>query len=302
MSITAAILANELLQSIERAAPANVALMHLLLRASHPRDAEQAIDLALQNAAQEQRPDTERLREIATLLSQNPQAWATVQAIGTGHGLRHHSATAALDYWSAVYNEAAVTSPEASVALYSLGNPKLLNAATAEVVSYLEVLGVLGPQKTLLELGCGIGRLIEALAPEIGSAAGIDISDAMVQHARQRCRRFAHVKIENRPAHDLTGFADESFDVVLAADVFPYICEAGPEIVDKTLNEIARVLAAGGTIVVLNFSYRSEPDADRAELTHFTEANGLRVVQHGALPFKLWDAKAFVLEKLTGTT
>jgi ubiquinone/menaquinone biosynthesis C-methylase UbiE len=302
MSITAAMLANELLLSIEGAAPANVALMHLLLRASHPRDAEQAIDLAVQNAVQERRPEIERLREVATLWSQNPHAWATVQAIGTAHGARHHSADHALDYWSAVYDKAMATSPEASVALYSLGNPKILSAATAEVVSYLKGLGVLGPQKTLLELGCGIGRLIEALAPEAGSAVGIDISDAMVQYAGQRCRHFAHVKIERRPAHDLTAFADESFDVVLAADVFPYIWEAGPEVVNKTLTEIARVLAPGGSIVVLNFSYRSEPETDQVDLTRLAGANRLRVVQYGERPFKLWDATAFVLEKITGAT
>jgi len=302
MSITAAMLANDLLRSIEGAAPANVALMHLLLRAPHPRDAEQAIDLALQDAAQERRPEIERLRDVATLWSQNPQAWATVQAIGTGHGVRHHSANHALDYWSAVYNAAAATSPEASVALYSLGNSNLLSAATAEVVSYLKGLGVLGPKKTLLELGCGIGRLIEALAPEIGSAVGIDISDTMVQYAEQHCRHFAHVKIEKRPAHDLTAFADESFDIVLGADVFPYIWEAGLEVVDKTLTEIARVLAPGGSIVVLNFSYRSEPEADGVDLTRLAGANRLKVVQQGERPFTLWDATAFVLAKITGAT
>ncbi|HKG72963.1 MAG TPA: methyltransferase domain-containing protein [Aestuariivirgaceae bacterium] len=302
MSNSAAVLANELLRSVERAAPANVALMHLLLRASHSRDAGQAIDLALRSAAQGGRPAIERLQEVAKLWLQNPQAWETVRAIGTWHGSRHHSAGHALDYWSAAYDEAARTSPEASVALYSLGNPELLNAATYEVVSYLERLGVLGPQRKLLELGCGIGRLIEALAPLVGSAVGIDISHAMVQHAEQRCRRFGHVEIAKGPAHDLTAFADESFDIVLAADVFPYIWEAGPEIVNMTLTETARVLAPGGAVVVLNFSYGSEPDADRAGLIRLAEANGLNVVQYGDRPFKLWDGMAFVLEKIANAT
>jgi ubiquinone/menaquinone biosynthesis C-methylase UbiE len=302
MSNSAAMLANELLRSVERAAPANVALMHLLLRASHSWDAGEAIDLALQSAAQGGRLTIERLQEVAKLWSQNPQAWETVRAIGTWHGSQHRSAGHALDYWSAAYDKAAGTSPEASVALYSLGNPELLNAATFEVVSYLERLGVLGPQRKLLELGCGIGRLIEALVPLVGSAVGIDISHAMVQHAERRCRRFAHVKIAKGPAHDLTAFADESFDIVLAADVFPYIWEAGPEMVNMTLSETARVLTPGGAVVMLNFSYRSEPEADRAELLRLAEANGLNVVQYGDRPFKLWDGMAFVLEKIAGAT
>src|SRR5215216_656424 len=123
MSNSAAMLANELLRSVQRAAPANVALMHLLLRASHSRDADQAIDLALRSsAAQKDRPAIERLREVARLWSKNPKAWATVRAVGTGHGRGHHSGSHALAYWSAIYDKAAETSPEASVALYSLGN------------------------------------------------------------------------------------------------------------------------------------------------------------------------------------
>jgi ubiquinone/menaquinone biosynthesis C-methylase UbiE len=124
----------------------------------------------------------------------------------------------------------------------------------------------------------------------------------MVQHAERRCRRFAHVKIAKGPAHDLTAFADESFDVVLAADVFPYIWEAGPEIVNMTLTETARVLAPGGAMVMLNFSYRSEPEADQAELISLADAHGLNVVHCGDRPFKLWDAMAFVLEKIAGAT
>jgi len=75
-------------------------------------------------------------------------------------------------------------------------------------------------------------------------AVGLDISAVMVRHAERRCRCFAHVKIVKGPAHDLDAFPNSSFNLVLAADVFPYICEAGPELVQKTLSEIARVMDA----------------------------------------------------------
>jgi len=65
---------------------------------------------------------------------------------------------------------------------------------------------------------------------------------------------------------------------------------------------ICQVLAPGGAVVMLNFSYRSEPEADRAELLRLAEANGLNVVQYGDRPFKLWDGIAFVLVKIAGTT
>ena len=52
-----------------------------------------------------------------------------------------------------------------------------------------------------------------------------------------------------------------------------------------------------GTVVVLNFSYRSESETGQAELARLAGAAGLKVVQNGLRPFKLWDGIAFVLER-----
>jgi hypothetical protein len=57
---------------------------------------------------------------------------------------------------------------EASVALYSLGSPALLAAASAELVRMLQRWDVARPGRTVLDLGCGIGRIAAELAPLVG--------------------------------------------------------------------------------------------------------------------------------------
>ncbi|HEU5016631.1 MAG TPA: class I SAM-dependent methyltransferase [Pseudolabrys sp.] len=288
----------ELLRSLNEGAPPNVALMRLLLHAEQADDARCAIEAALAaSIAPYGAGIVDGLHQVERLWKRNPDAWKTVRTIGRGHARPHPSADHALDYWSAAYDEVVRISPEGSVALYSLGNIELLNAATAEVVSYLRGMALLGFERRLLELGCGIGRLVEALAPEVGLAVGVDISAEMVRHAERRCRVLANVKIARCSGRDLAPFADSSFDVVLAADVFPYIFEAGDAVVRNTLRESARVLAPNGAMVVLNFSYRGRPEADRADLAQFAGALGFDIVENGACPFRLWDGLAFVLKK-----
>ena len=57
-----------------------------------------------------------------------------------------------------------------------------------------------------------------------------------------------------------------SFDAVLAIDVMPYIHRAGPELIETHFAEAARVLRAGGDLVILNLSYRGDLESDRQDV------------------------------------
>ena len=59
---------------------------------------------------------------------------------------------------------------------------------------------------------------------------------------------------------DLAGFADGSFDLVLAVDSLPYVFRAGGEaLLAAMLAEIARALRPGGELLALNLTYRGDP-------------------------------------------
>jgi SAM-dependent methyltransferase len=296
VSDTACALCGELLRALNDAAPPNVALMHLILRAPDVRAAELAIDAALRSA-QSDRHAGRRVHAIAELWRRHPDAWNAVRDVAAAHGTMHATADRALDRWASTYDRLVRTSPEASVALYSLGSPELLATATAEIAAYLRRNGLLRPTRKVLDLGCGIGRLVEALAPEVGAVVGLDISAEMARHARGRCGRFANVMIIRSCGRDLAAFADAPFDLVLAVDVFPYIHDAGRELVWRNFAGAARVLIPGGTLVVLNFSYRGDPGADRADLRQLADEVGFDILQNGARPFAFWDGLAFVLRR-----
>jgi ubiquinone/menaquinone biosynthesis C-methylase UbiE len=83
---------------------------------------------------------------------------------------------ARLAYWAEAFNRAARRDPDASVALYALGNPHLLRAATEEVVAKLDAWGLLSADTVCLDIGCGTGRFELALAPRVQHIVGVDVA------------------------------------------------------------------------------------------------------------------------------
>jgi predicted TPR repeat methyltransferase len=248
-------------------------------------------------AAVPESDDAGRLRGLLDLWTANPQAFATVKAVldHVDHGGTAVTPDAGVVHWAALFDRMAQASPEAGVALYGLGNPDLLGKATAEVVDCLRSWGLLGPEKALLEIGCGIGRFVAALSPEVGHVTGIDVSGVMIARARERCAGLANVTLEVTAGRDLDEFQARSIDVILAADVFPYLVQAGADLVQRHLSEAARVLKPGGSLVIFNYSYRGDADADRAELLERARQSGLRLSGTPPIAFTLWDASAFHL-------
>ena len=188
-------------------------------------------------------------------------------------------------------------SEEASVAMYSLGNPHLLGLATEEIVSRLRAWAAVTRDTALLDIGCGIGRLLVALAPEIRSATGIDVSAEMVKAARRRCAPYPNVTVIKGDGRGLGQLDDEAFDVAVAVDSFPYLRQSGYALVERFFAESARVLKPGGQFVILNYSYSEDDDTDAKEVRSLAARNGLEVRVAGERPFELWDGLAFRMTK-----
>jgi SAM-dependent methyltransferase len=184
-----------------------------------------------------------------------------------------------------------------TAALYPPANPELLERATREIVEQLERWGVVGPERTVLQIGCGIGRFETALAPKVREAYGIDVSAEMIRVAERRCEALPNVFLALTPGHDLSQFADATFDLVYAVDSFPYIVEAGPALVARHFAEARRVLKPGGSFVIFNFSYRGDPAADGAEVRRLAAASGLAVVDDGVRPSAVWDGLGWRMRK-----
>jgi SAM-dependent methyltransferase len=190
--------------------------------------------------------------------------------------------------WAAAFDRACAVSPEASVALYSLGDAARLGEVTRETVDWLDGQGVLGPERRVLEIGCGAGRFLQALAPRAGFLVGLDVSEAMAKEARRRSPGAAVLRTGGR---DLRAFADAGFDLVLAVDSFPYLVKAG--VAETHLVECARVLAPGGDLVILNWSY----DAPFEPPASLCLAAGLEPEPLSGRELVLWDGVGFRFRK-----
>jgi SAM-dependent methyltransferase len=195
------------------------------------------------------------------------------------------------------FDRAVAIAPEAAVALYSLGSAEILDRATAEIAVRLDEWGLLGPNVTALDIGCGIGRLEAALAPRLRMMTGIDVSPGMIEEAQRRCAALANVEFAVCDGVSLAGFAGRRFDLILAIDAFPYLVAADPALPERHIADAAHLLTRGGALVILNYSYRGDLDADRHAVAEMSERYGLIVERRGTRDFAVWDGATFLLRR-----
>lgn len=201
---------------------------------------------------------------------------------------------AAIEHMREMFDRAVAAAPEASVAAYSLGDPALLDAATEEVVRWLRERGLARAASDVLDLGCGIGRVAAALLPDVRSVVGLDVSPGMIAEARRR-HASPDLRFDVTDGLPPAPLDDESLDLVIAVDSFPYLVQAGSA--DVHVADAVRMLRSGGALAILNLSYRAEADADVADALRWARQFSLLLTCRGDRPFHLWDGAAFVLHK-----
>jgi SAM-dependent methyltransferase len=106
------------------------------------------------------------------------------------------------------------------------------------------LLALIGPAKSVLDLGCGEGRLLRRLSGR-GRVVGGDVSLAMLKIAQ----RQGTPAVVGTDAFRLA-FADKSFDCVVCSRLFLHY--ANPE---NILREISRVLSDDGWVVFDTFRW-----------------------------------------------
>jgi 2-polyprenyl-6-hydroxyphenyl methylase/3-demethylubiquinone-9 3-methyltransferase len=107
------------------------------------------------------------------------------------------------------------------------------------------------PRRTdvVLDLGCGNGHHLLALASEIARGIGIDVSPGMIELARARLRRsprIANLTFAADDAEALKTIADQSIDLALCIGAFEHMLDKR-----AVLASIYRVLKFGGRFICL---------------------------------------------------
>jgi ubiquinone/menaquinone biosynthesis C-methylase UbiE len=99
----------------------------------------------------------------------------------------------------------------------------------------------------VLEIGCGAGLAAVALAERCFDVQATDVTDVMLDRARERAAHFGvsgRVRFEHADVHALQ-FPNDSFELVLALGLFPWLHSQ-----KRATSEIARVLRPDGYLVV----------------------------------------------------
>ena len=241
-----------------------------------------------------------RLRELARQFAENEAGCRTIVRMirqGLDSPEVAKDAEEGIERSRRLFDASVAQSEESSVALYSLGNPELLAAATDEVVGVLEDWGVLGLGRNALEIGCGIGRLMVPLSSRVRSVAGTDVSSGMIAAATRRLAALSNASVHLTQGQDLSQFGSGSIDLVYSVDAFPYLVLSGQALVERHFLEIRRVLRPGGDFVLFNYAYgRTREDADR-EVLAFAHRADLEVVRADEAPFRIWNGIGWLLRR-----
>ena len=105
-----------------------------------------------------------------------------------------------------------------------------------------------------LDIGCGPGLTSLSLAQAVGSAGhvdSIDIAPPMLQLAARRCADAKQVAFHQADVLQLP-FANASFDVSLATQVYEYVAD-----VDSALRELWRVMKPGAQVLLVDTDWES---------------------------------------------
>jgi 2-polyprenyl-6-hydroxyphenyl methylase/3-demethylubiquinone-9 3-methyltransferase len=141
---------------------------------------------------------------------------------------------------------------------------KVYEVATPRVKQYLQaeidfVLKYINSTDTVIELGCGYGRVLKQLAEKAKSVFGIDSSNANIRAAKGFLRQLKNIRLFTMDAAHLA-FKDNSFDRVICIQNGISAFNVNPE---KLVFESIRILKKNG--IALFSSYSEKFWVDRLE-------------------------------------
>jgi SAM-dependent methyltransferase len=126
----------------------------------------------------------------------------------------------------------------------------------------LEIAGAsIDPHHTVLDIGCGLGRLTRAAASRAERVLALDVSEEMLSQARELNPELSGVDWIHGDGRTLAPIPDSSVDCCISLVVFQHIPD--PAITLGYVGEMGRVLRPGGWAA---FQISNDPSVHRRKL------------------------------------
>jgi len=103
------------------------------------------------------------------------------------------------------------------------------------------------PTWSVLDIGCGIGRVLKPLAPYFLTLAGVDVSSTMIAQSKSWLGDYPHITTFENSGLDLREFRDASFNLVYSYVAFQHMPRP---VFERYLGEINRVLLPEGYLAL----------------------------------------------------
>ena len=114
------------------------------------------------------------------------------------------------------------------------------------VMAYVDSLKADIARNAALDFGCGVGRLSQALVEHFANVHGVDISESMIDLARQFNQYDARCQYHLNARDDLTIFENDTFDFIYSNITLQHM---PPRFSRRYIIEFLRILKPGGLAV-----------------------------------------------------
>jgi SAM-dependent methyltransferase len=103
-----------------------------------------------------------------------------------------------------------------------------------------------------LDLGCGLGSFTRLLATRADHVLGLDVADTAIAKAQRLSREFPNVELSRGDIVELPGSLNNSFDLIVVADVLYYISPLPDSLLEAIAARIADLLTGDGICLFVN--------------------------------------------------
>jgi predicted TPR repeat methyltransferase len=172
------------------------------------------------------------------------------------------SQTASIEWWNKSLDEVGIHSMDKLVSA-DANWATVLQSGRDDLARAIAITGMkCGKGRSVLEVGCGLGRMSVALADHFGRVVGVDIAPRLIEEAQRRNER-GEVNFEVADGVHLRPASITECDTVFSYEVFYYI---NAEALTTYFLDAFQLLRSGGQFV---FQLNLEPVKVKTHLSFF---------------------------------